>query len=120
MPTSLVVDDQRAIRNMFKSILESGGYDVTLAEDGKDGWTKASIKDFDVIVTDLNMPNVDGIQLTKRLRASKRHKYTPILIISTVSNGAKKQLGRDAGASGWIVKPVNGDELLSALRKLCS
>ena len=118
MPKSLVVDDQRAIRNMFKTILESGGYDVTLANDGKEGWSKACLEDFDVIVTDMNMPNVNGIQLTKRLRASKKHKFTPILIVSTISSATRKDQGREAGASGWIVKPVDGDELLAALKKL--
>lgn len=118
MPKSLVIDDQRAIRNMFRSILESGGFEVTVAVDGKEGWTIACTHDFDVIVTDLHMPHIDGIQLTKRLRASKRHKFTPILIVSTESNVSKKELGKAAGASGWVVKPVNGKELLAALKKL--
>jgi two-component system chemotaxis response regulator CheY len=118
MPKALIVDDQLVMRRMFGTILEPEGFDITMAVDGSDGWIKAKIADFDLIITDYHMPHMNGVELCLKLRESTRHKFTPILIVSTESNTSKKQEGRDAGASGWIVKPIKAEILLPALKRL--
>ena len=118
MTTTLIVDDQLAMRNMFKHILEKAGYECTLAVDGLHAWGIAERKDFDLIITDFYMPKMNGIELCAKLRSSERHKFTPILVVSTESNKTKKSEGKAAGASGWIVKPIKSDVLLPALRRL--
>ncbi|PCJ47550.1 MAG: response regulator [Moraxellaceae bacterium] len=114
----LVADDQLVMRNMFKSILAPAGYDLTLAVDGKDAYTQATANDFDMIITDLYMPHMDGIELTAKLRTLKAYQGKPILIVSTESATKKKDAGKAAGATGWIVKPVSSDVLLPVVQKL--
>jgi len=118
MKRILVVDDQLVMRNMFKSILASQGYDLTLAVDGKEAYSIATGADFDMVITDLYMPHVDGIQLTGKLRSLKAYQGKPILIVSTEGATSKKSEGKAAGATGWIVKPVSGDVLLPVVKKL--
>ena len=118
MPKVLIIDDQMVMRSMFNKILQPEGYDVTMAVDGQDGWEKAKDEDFDLILSDYHMPHMNGVELCQKLRASSRHQFTPILIVSTESNTSRKQEGRAAGASGWIVKPIKADVLLPALKRL--
>jgi len=118
MKRILVVDDQLVMRNMFKSILAGQGYELTLAVDGKDAFTVATGNEFDLVITDLYMPHLDGIQLTEKLRKLTSYKGKPILIVSTEGATSKKAAGKAAGATGWIVKPVSGDVLLPVVRKL--
>lgn len=118
MPRALIIDDQMVMRRMFRMILEPEGFDITMAVDGKDGWLKAKDDDYDLILTDFYMPHMNGIELCKKLRQSHRHQFTPILVVSTESNESKKEEGREAGASGWIVKPIKAEVLLPALNRL--
>jgi len=98
--------------------LQKAGYEVAEAVDGKDGIAKASGGKFDLIVTDLNMPNVDGIQLITAVRKLTGYSFIPILMLSTESQAEKKDAGRKAGATGWIVKPFNADQLVAVVQKL--
>ena len=114
----LTVDDSASVRQMVSFTLRKVGYDVVEAVDGKDGLGKASSDRFDLIVTDLNMPNMDGIQLITAARKLPRYSFTPILMLTTESQAEKKVEGRKAGATGWIVKPFNADQLISVVQKL--
>ena len=118
MPSILVADDQLVMRNMFKNILEPEGYDVTYAEDGKIAYQKATGKRFDIVITDLYMPELTGIELTRKLRANSTYNGVPILVVSTEGAKKIKSEGRAAGASGWIVKPISANVLLPAVKKL--
>lgn len=116
----LTVDDSKTMREMVSFTLKGAGYDVTEAEDGKDalrvleGGLKA-----DLIITDLNMPQMDGFDLITALRGNPAHKYVPILILTTESDPAKKERGKAAGATGWIVKPFNPEKLVQVVNKVC-
>ena len=114
----LTVDDSASVRQMVSFTLRKVGYDVVEAVDGKDGLSKASSDRFDLIVTDLNMPNMDGIQLITAARKLPGYSFTPILMLTTESQAEKKAEGRKAGATGWIVKPFNADQLISVVQKL--
>jgi len=118
MKKILAVDDSASVRQMVNFTLKSAGYDVVEAVDGKDGLDKAAKDKFDMIVTDLNMPNLDGIQLITALRKLPGYSFVPILMLTTESQAEKKDEGRKAGATGWIVKPFNADQLTSVLKKL--
>jgi len=114
----LIVDDSKAIRQSMSFVLEQAGYAVTQAEDGQDALGKLQAGTFQLIVTDVNMPNMDGIALTKAVRADGPHKFTPILILTTESQEEKMKEGKTAGATGWIVKPFESDKLVSVVGKL--
>jgi two-component system chemotaxis response regulator CheY len=114
----LTVDDSSSIRQMVSFTLQKAGYEVAEAVDGKDGIAKAGGGKFDLIITDLNMPNVDGIQLIASVRKLPGYSYVPILMLSTESQAEKKDAGRKAGATGWIVKPFNSDQLVAVVQKL--
>jgi two-component system, chemotaxis family, chemotaxis protein CheY len=118
MKRILAVDDSASIRQMVNFTLKSAGYDVVDAVDGKDGLAKAGSNKFDMIITDLNMPNVDGIQLITEVRKLPGYSFVPILMLTTESQAEKKDAGRKAGATGWIVKPFNADQLTTVLKKL--
>ena len=98
--------------------LRRAGYEVAEAVDGRDGIAKADAGKFDLIVTDLNMPNVDGIQMMGALRKTQAYAFTPILMLTTESQPEKKDAGRKAGATGWIVKPVSGNDLVAVIRRV--
>jgi two-component system chemotaxis response regulator CheY len=98
--------------------LRKAGYEVAEAVDGKDGLAKASGSKFDLIVTDLNMPNMDGIEMMAAIRKLPAYSFTPMLMLTTESQTEKKDAGRKAGATGWIVKPFNADQLLATIQKL--
>ena len=118
MKKILAVDDSSSVRQMVNFTLKGAGYDVVDAVDGKDGLAKAGKDKFDMIITDLNMPNVDGIQLITELRKLPGYSFVPILMLTTESQTEKKDAGRKAGATGWIVKPFNAEQLTSVIRKL--
>ncbi len=116
--TILVVDDSSSIRQLVVSTLKGAGYGVIEAVDGKDALAKLNGTSIHMVVTDLNMPNLDGIGLVKELRAQVVYKFIPIIMLTTESQDGKKQAGKDAGATGWIVKPFNPDQLLAVARKV--
>lgn len=118
MKKILAVDDSSSVRQMVSFTLQNAGYEVAEAVDGKDGLAKTSQQKFDMIITDLNMPNLDGIGLITAVRHLPGYGFVPILMLTTESQTEKKEAGRKAGATGWIVKPFNADQLLAAIRKL--
>ena len=117
--TALVVDDSPTMRQMVAFTLTNAGFTVVEAQDGKDAVTKAAAgSKMDIVVTDLNMPEMDGITLIKELRKMSAFKFTPILMLTTESAMDKKKEGKEAGATGWIVKPFNPDVLLKTIAKV--
>jgi two-component system chemotaxis response regulator CheY len=118
MKRILSVDDSSSVRQMVSFTLRNAGYDVAEAVDGKDGLDKISAAKFDLIITDLNMPNIDGIQMIAAARKVAGYSFVPILMLTTESQAEKKDAGRKAGATGWIVKPFNADQLVAVVQKL--
>ena len=117
--TALVVDDSPTMRQMVAFTLTNAGFKVVEAEDGKDAVNKvAAGPKMDIVVTDLNMPEMDGITLIKELRKMAAFKFTPILMLTTESAEDKKKAGKEAGATGWIVKPFNPELMLKVIAKL--
>ena len=116
----LVVDDSRTMRDMLALTLTSFGYTVVKAEDGVDGLSIAKSDSFDLVISDINMPNMDGYEMIKCIRNEKQYQYTPILVLSTESNTTMKQKGKEAGATGWIVKPFSPEKLKTKLKMLIS
>lgn len=116
--TVATIDDSRTIREMMKFILKGAGYDVIEATDGKEALEVLETKKADIIMTDLNMPHMNGLDLIKELRKNPTYAKTPILVMTTESDQQKKSLGKDVGASGWIVKPFTPEKLLVVLQKL--
>ena len=114
----LTVDDSASIRQMVGFTLKGAGYEVVEAVDGQDALTKAAAGPGHMVITDLNMPNLDGLGLIRALRGTPAHKFTPIVMLTTESQDAKKQEGRAAGATGWIVKPFKPDQLLAVVKKV--
>ncbi|MBX2809455.1 MAG: response regulator [Cellvibrionaceae bacterium] len=118
MAQVLVVDDSASMRNMVKATLMSAGHQVKDAENGEAALNLAKSSSFDAVITDLNMPVMDGITLVKELRGLSSYTYTPILLLTTESAGDKKSAGKDAGATGWLVKPFNPEKLLSTVDRV--
>ena len=118
MRSILAVDDSASIRKMVAFTLAGAGYQVVEAVDGQDAFQKAQAKSFDLVLTDQNMPNLDGLGLTRKLRASEKYQSTPILILTTESSDAMKQAGRQAGATGWLVKPFDPNRLIEVIQKV--
>lgn len=116
--TILAVDDSPSIRQMVSFTLKSSGYEVVEAVDGIDGVEKAQAGRFDLVLTDQNMPRLDGIGLVKRLRSLPQYATTPILMLTTESSDAMKSQGRAAGATGWLVKPFDPQKLIEVVRKV--
>jgi len=116
--TIMTVDDSASVRQMVGFALKGAGYLVTEAVDGKDALAKINGSPPHMVITDLNMPNMDGIELIKALRALPTCKFMPIVLLTTESQDAKKQEGRAAGATGWIVKPFKPDQLLAVVKKV--
>ncbi len=114
----MVVDDSASMRQMINFTLSSAGYYVVEAVDGEDALTKLNGEPVHMIIADINMPNMDGISLIKKVRADIDHKFTPIIVLTTESRNALKQEGKSAGATGWIVKPFTPDQLISVLKKV--
>ena len=118
MAKILAVDDSASMRQMVSFTLKGAGHDVVEAVDGIDALAKAKGAKFDLVISDVNMPNMDGITLIKELRTLPDFKFTPMLMLTTESTGDKKQQGKAAGATGWIVKPFNPDQLLATIGKV--
>ncbi|NRD74577.1 response regulator [Shewanella sp. VB17] len=118
MKKILVVDDQLAMRNMFRKILVSDGFEIELAEDGALAYKAAQLLNYDMVITDYHMPNLNGIELTRKLRALGSYIGIPILIVSTASNVKFKEEAKLAGATGWFAKPIKQNELLPTVLKL--
>ncbi len=118
MHSILAVDDSISMRQMVSFTLKSAGYEVVEAVDGEDALDKARTRDFDLVLTDQNMPRLDGIGLTKRLREHPKFKNTPILILTTESSDEMKKAGRAAGATGWLVKPFDPTKLIEVIKKV--
>ncbi len=115
----MIVDDSATMRQMVNFTLLDAGYQVIEAQDGLDALTKSAVHSVDLFLSDLNMPNMDGIQLTRRLRATPRYEFTPIVLLTTESQKEKKMEGKAAGATGWIVKPFQVEQLLTVVKKVC-
>lgn len=115
----LIVDDSAAIRQSISFILRQEGYETVEAQDGLEALTVAGgMTGLDLIITDVNMPNLDGIGFIRKVRELPAYKFTPILVLTTESQGSKMNEGKEAGATGWIVKPFNADKLLGIVRKV--
>lgn len=114
----LVVDDAKSMQDIIAFTIKSKGYEYELANNGEMALQLARSKHFDLILTDINMPEMDGFSLTQELRQLKDYSHTPILVLSTEFSPEKKQKGREVGATGWIIKPFNGDKLITAIEKL--
>lgn len=112
----MVVDDSETVRQVLQLTLGNAGYEVIEAEDGVEALSKLDGAKVDMMITDLNMPNMDGLELIHKVRAGKNHRFTPIVMLSTESSEEKKQAGRKAGASGWIVKPFKPEQLLKVVK----
>lgn len=118
MAMILVVDDSASMRQMVEFTLKEAGHQVMVAEDGQVALSLARDAPADLVITDVNMPNMDGITLIKELRMLPAYKFTPILTLTTESTTEKKMEGKGAGATGWIVKPFNPEKLLATVNKV--
>ncbi|MDX8389272.1 MAG: response regulator [Mariprofundaceae bacterium] len=118
MAKILMVDDMASMRKMVSFTLESAGHEAIQAEDGDVALEIAKETTFDLVITDVNMPNMDGITLTKELRALPAFKFTPILLLTTEAGKDKKMEGKGAGATGWLVKPFDPDKLLATIKRV--
>jgi two-component system chemotaxis response regulator CheY len=116
--TALIVDDSVSMRKMVAFTLQQAGFVVVEGEDGRDALSKMNGRKFEIIVTDLNMPVMDGLAFIRSVRQRPDSKFTPILMLTTESQGEKKQQGRAAGATGWIVKPFDPQKLLDTIAKV--
>lgn len=114
----LAVDDSASIRQMVAFTLKSSGYEVIDAVDGMDGLEKAKAKTVNLVLTDQNMPRMDGLTLIKNLRALPQYKAVPILMLTTESSDAMKVQGKAAGATGWLVKPFDPQKLIEVVKKV--
>jgi len=118
MTKILVVDDSNSIRDMVSFTLKSAGYQTLEAKDGIEGLTQAKSDSFDLVISDVNMPNMDGIELCAALRKLPEFKFTPILMLTTESSTEMKMSGKSAGATGWLVKPFNPEKLLATIKRV--
>ena len=116
--TILSVDDSASMRQMVRLTLSGAGYDVVEASDGKEGLARAQGKAFDMVVTDLHMPNMDGLALIRELRKLPAYKGVPILFLTTESDENRKKEAKTAGATGWITKPFAPEQLLAVVKKV--
>ncbi len=115
--TIMTADDSRSVRQMVSFTLQQAGYNVVEAEDGKDAFAKLNEK-VNMVLTDLNMPNMDGLELIRAIRAEPHYKFMPVIMLTTESQANKKQEGKAAGATGWIIKPFNPEQLLAVVKKV--
>jgi two-component system chemotaxis response regulator CheY len=116
--TILTVDDSRTMRDMLLHALTRAGFTVVQADDGEEGVAALQAHAPDVIITDINMPRLDGFGFIERVRSDARHRATPILVLTTESDAEKKDRARKAGATGWIVKPFDTPKLVEAIRRV--
>lgn len=118
MQSILAVDDSASMRQMLAHTLRQAGYDVVEAVDGVDALAKADTGSFDVVITDQNMPRMDGLALTMALRAKPRYRQVPILVLTTESDQETKSAGRSAGATGWLLKPFDPARLIEVIDRV--
>lgn len=116
--TIMVVDDSTSVRKMVAFTLENAGYKVLEAENGMDALEKLNGAQVNMFIVDLNMPHVDGFELTRSVRAMQEYRFTPIVMLTTESLEAKKREGKAAGATGWITKPFKPDQLIGVVKKV--
>lgn len=117
--TILIADDSESIRQLLSATLESSGYNVLVGVDGEDALSLLNNGTaVDLVITDLNMPKIDGIGVVKGVRQNDRHKFIPVLLLTTESQMAKKEEAKKAGATGWIVKPFVEEKFLSVVKKV--
>ena len=114
----MTADDSASVRQMVAFTLKQNGYEVIEAVDGSDALTKLKAKKVDMLITDLNMPKLDGIGLIKGVRSSALNKFIPIVMLTTESQDSKKSEGKAAGATGWIVKPFKPEQLIAVIKKV--
>jgi len=115
----MTVDDSVTVRQVLKTTLSAAGYEVVEASDGQDALEKLSERPVDILVTDLNMPRLDGIDLIKTVRRQPGNRFIPIIMLTTESQPELKQSGKAAGASGWLTKPFRPEQLLAVVRMVC-
>ena len=118
MSVILTVDDSPSMRKMVSFTLVGAGYQVVEAVDGIDAFEKAQAQPIDLVITDQNMPRMDGLSLTRKLREHPQFKTVPILMLTTESSDLMKQAGRAAGATGWLVKPFDPNRLIEVIKKV--
>ena len=115
----LIADDSVSMRESLKFTLEDAGHDVVEATNGKEALDKAKETEYELIISDVNMPVMNGLEFIKNVRQDSENKFTPILVLTTESGVDKKTIGKDVGASGWIVKPFQAKQLLDTIAKVC-
>lgn len=118
MKRIMTIDDSPSLRQMVALTLENAGYEVVEACDGRDAVAKLGGREYHLFVTDLNMPGMDGIELTRKLRSMPEYRFVPIVLLTTESTQEKKMQGKAAGATGWIVKPFQPADLLATVKKV--
>ena len=116
--TIMTVEDSTCLREMISFVIKEAGYNVVEAKDGKDALTKLNGSPLDMVITDLNMPLMNGIELTKSLRSTQSYKFIPIVFLTTESQIQKKEAAKEAGATAWIVKPFKPEQLLKVIKKV--
>ena len=116
--TVMIVDDSASVRRVVGIALKGAGYTVMEGSDGRDALSKLTGQKVHLIISDVNMPNMDGITFLKALKSKPEHKFTPVVMLTTESQEAKKKEGQSAGARAWIVKPFQPTQLLTAVEKL--
>lgn len=116
--TVMVVDDSTSVRKMVTFTLENAGYAVIEAENGWDALKKIPQSLISLFIVDLNMPHVNGFELTRSVRSMKDHKFTPIVMLTTESQASKKKKAKEAGATGWITKPFKPNQLIGVINKV--
>lgn len=112
----MTADDSASMRQMVSMTLKQAGFEVVEAIDGQDAITK--LNGIDMLITDLNMPNMDGIELIRQVRSKPEFKFIPIIMLTTESQDTKKTEGKEAGATGWIVKPFKPEQLIGVINKV--
>lgn len=117
--TIMVVDDSASIRMVVGIALRGAGYEVIEAKDGKDAITKLTGQKIHLIISDVNMPNMDGISFVKAVKQMPNYRFTPIIMLTTESDESKKREGQAAGAKAWVVKPFKPEQMIGAVQKLC-
>ena len=116
--TALIVDDSATMQEMLAHTLTKGGFAVTKSGNGKDALGRMKGARFDLIITDLNMPVMDGITFIQNVRQDPSFKFTPVLMLTTEGSEARKQQGRAAGATGWLTKPFDPEKLMAVVKKV--
>jgi two-component system chemotaxis response regulator CheY len=116
--TVMTVDDSSTLRQMVSFVLRGAGYEVVEAVDGLDALSKLTGQEVHLFLSDINMPKMDGLEFTRQLRAMPQYKFVPIVLLTTESHPEKRQEGKAAGATAWIVKPFQPDQLLAVMKKV--